>query len=100
MRKPTLKIDRFQVFVDTGFLQFFRVVSSDYGKPRTWVPMAGLSLDGTSNPTVCTIRMPYSDQEWTKVVQGRGDGFSALYGAGLVGLCIYSKCFLFDIYSL
>ena len=33
MRKSTLKIDRYCVLGDAGFLQFFRVVSSDYGKP-------------------------------------------------------------------
>ena len=34
MIKSTLKIARYCPFVIQRFLQFFRVVSSDYGKPR------------------------------------------------------------------
>ena len=36
MGKSTLKIARYCPFGDAGFLQFFRVVSIDYGKSRIW----------------------------------------------------------------
>ena len=39
MRKSNLKIERYCFFGDAGFLPFFRVVSSDYGKPRKWIWM-------------------------------------------------------------
>ena len=37
---------------DTGFLEFFRVVSRDYGKPRTRVAQVTISLPTATEPRV------------------------------------------------
>ena len=50
---------------DTGFLQFFRVVSRDYGKPRIFIMLFWRILDSFTPPNIAIVaKIAHENVQW------------------------------------